>query len=283
MKNVIGILLTLAVFLLIVASVTAQTRHYPFSMEYNPQRTILNSFAAPSGYEKYPLAKMDRFMLWVTNLPLRKKEHPVVQWNRQVLIPPDSICGVVDLGVISRNQKDADLPLQFVLEYLRSENRLEEFPVILGKTDTVYYGRWLTGKYKTTARNDIIYEKDTTRPANDKEFYRFLEFCMNWTENKTLLLNLKPVKSEDIAPGDLYIQFDKDDPDSSGHAAMILDLCYGENEDTRLLAGWGGNPPHNFYLPKPHPGDDKPWMKIDELKRLLSEYGEGSFYRFENL
>jgi hypothetical protein len=283
MKNANGIILTLALFLLIALSVAAQTRHYPFSMEYNPQRTILTSFKTPPGYERYPLSKMDRFMLWVTNLPLSKKERPVVKWNRQVLIHQDSISGVVDLGVISGNQTDVDLPVQFIFEFLRSEGKLEDFPVIVSRTDTLFYSRWLNGKYSTGARNEIRYKKGEKRTPDDREFYRYLEYCMHWIEHKNILFNLESVKAKDLAPGDLYIQFDKNDPDSSGHAAMIVDICYGEDEEILLLAGWGGIPAHDFYIPKPQSAKDRQWMTIDELKELLSKYGEGRFYRFKNL
>jgi len=41
---------------------------YPFSMEYNPDRTLIR-IDSPEGFDRYPIKKMDMFQTWITNLP----------------------------------------------------------------------------------------------------------------------------------------------------------------------------------------------------------------------
>jgi hypothetical protein len=256
---------------------------YPFAMEYNPKWTLLWAFQAPPGYERTPMSTMTDWTIWVTNLPLKPKNRSIAKWDRQIIGAADSINGIIDIGIASKNQKDADLPLQLAIQYLAARNQLYHFPVIVGEGDTVTFDRWLNGKYGTDGRGKVIYKKGDRREVSPKEFYRFLEFLFVQNENKTLLQNLEPVEEKDIRPGDLYIQFHKDDPDSTGHAAMIFDVCIDKEGEALLLAGWGGDPAHSLIVARPRKSRGKKWFSVEELKDHLSEYGDGRFYRFANI
>ena len=283
MKRIV--LFTLLIMFALTGLNSAQVinNNYPFSLEYNPQRTLINTIKTPAGYQRYPSKKMDIYMAWITNLPLKPKEHPVVKCDKQILMGIDSISGVIDLSVTSKNQKDADLPVQLMFEYMRAIRQLKKYPFLLTATDTVTYGKWLNGSYTRDARGNLIYKKGEPRESDEREYYRYLEFVMAKNENKTLLHNLIPVDETDIAPGCLYIQFDPDDPDSTGHTALILDVAVNPNDekDIRLLAGWGGNPAHNLYIARPYPVSKRQWFTLDEFKKRLSEYGNGKFYKFK--
>lgn len=260
---------------------------YPFSMEYNKDRTILNAFRTPAGFERYPLKKMNIYMAWLTNMPLKPVDYPVVKWDTQKMMGPDSINGVIDLGITSMNQKDPDVAIEFVIEFLRAVRQLEQFPILFNDKDTVYYERYLSGKYAADARGNLLYKKEgEPRESNEKEFYRFLEFVMGRIDNKTLLHNLVPVDDKDVAPGCLYIQFDPNDPDSTGHTAIIFDVAINQNnaDDILLLPGWGGVPAHNVYLARPLPiAPNNLWFSLEGFKKRISEYGPGKFYKFELL
>jgi len=280
MKRCYGILLTLV---LISAAALAQTpsKLYPFSLDFKPEKTILQAIPAPPGYERFPSAKMNVFMAWITNLPLRPFSNPVVRWDKQILMKADSISGVIDVGVISTNQKDADLPLQLAMEFLRVAGALADFPIILRPADTVNFGKWLNGKYTTGGKDRLNYTPGEKREISETEFYRYLEFVMRRMENKNLLLNLAAVNEKDIHPGDLFIQFRKGDADSIGHAAMIFDVALNKEGDVMLLAGWGGIPARNFAIYRPLPISERKWFTLDEMKAYLAEFGDGRFYRFK--
>lgn len=277
---------TFLVSLLVFSAVSAQesrSKAYPFCLEFDSERTLLKVFPTPAGYERFPISKMTKFMAWVTNLPLAPKYHPVVRWDKQIIMRADSMAGVVGIGIASTNQKDADLPLQLVMEYLRARGGLGDFPIIVMKRDTLMFDRWLNGKYSFDARKNLIYKKEEMRESTEREFYRYMEFVIRLNENKILLENLTAINEKNIQPGDLFIQFDENDSDSTGHSAMILDVCSNKKGDLLLLIGMGGTPAQSFYIPQPRPLSDRKWFTIDELKNHLVEYGDGRFYRFLNL
>jgi hypothetical protein len=187
------------------------------------------------------------------------------------------------LEVSSFNQRNADMPLQMVLEYQRARGKLDYFPVILGK-DTLSIDKWLNGKYSTDARGNLIYSKGDRREPSGNEYTRFLEFVMTKNDISTLLDNLTAVSPRDLLPGDVYVQRG-DGADSIGHAAMIFDVAESKNKkgDLMLLVGWGGNPAHSYYLARPRLVEKRDWFTIDELKKTLAGYGDGAFYRFKNI
>jgi len=253
---------------------------YPFSMEFNPDRTLIR-INAPEGYERYPLEKMDMFQAWLTNLPLSPEGTPLSRWDRQAIMSADSITAVIDFGVGTPQQRDADIPMQLVMEFLRASNSLGDFPIILDKGDTVTYNKWLAGEYYFNSAQKIAYKETPKRESSDMEYYRYLQFVITQNENRSLIRNLIPITEQEIIPGAIYVQFRKDDPDSAGHAAVILDVCSNKKGQNMYLAGWGGsNPAHAFFVARPWPISDRTWFTLAELKQQLNEYGDGSFYRF---
>lgn len=276
--------IVIASFLLFMATASStfsQTPSvlYPFSMEYNPDRTLIR-IDTPEGFDRYPIKNMDMFQAWLTNLPLCPTGRRVARWDNQAIMNADSVTAVIDFGVETSNQRDADIPLQLMMEFLRASNKLGDFPIILNQGDTVAYDKWLNGEYYYNSAQKLAYKDGPKREATDQEYYRYLQFVITQNDNKSLRRNLVPIAESEIIPGSIYIQFQKNAPDSSGHAAVILDVCANKNGETLYLAGWGGNPAHAFYVARPWPITKQTWFSLAELKQQLKEYGDGSFYRF---
>lgn len=283
-KVVIGLFVVLVLFSdLFAQEDKPKSMIFPFSRDYDANNTLLMAIREPYGYKRSTGAGMSTYMAWITNLPLRPKGSPVTKWNGQIMIDADSVNGVIDLGIGTRNQKDADIPLRLLLEYLKARDALYDFPIIVGNGDTVFYDKWLNGKYLKDPRMNLIYEKGTKKEHTLREFYRFQEFVMVMNENKTILRNLIPIKEKNLMPGDLFIQFDTENNDSSGHASIIFEICSNEKGERMYLAGWGGTPPHALYVARPLPLSHRRWFSMDELEEHLAEYGKGKFYRFANV
>jgi hypothetical protein len=277
--------LALAIMIICTLNIPAQeppSALYPFSMSFDEKLTLLRVFNAPSGYERYPEVRMNEFQAWVTNLPLQAKHKWVVLWNGQMYSPPDSVAAVIDFGIGTEDQQNPDIPMQMILEYLRAVGAIGDFPVLVSRKDTLTYNRWLGGNYSFTARKVLVYKPAEGRPSTVNEYYRYLHFVLSFINSKTLLLNLKPVGEEDIAPANLFIQFRKDDPDSVGHCAVILDVCSNGKGEKLVMVGWGGVPAHSFLVARPRAESGNPWFTIPELKEYLKRDGEGKFYRFSN-
>ncbi len=283
MKVVIGIVLSLVFLYSSVFAQQSASRIYPFAMEFDPQRNLILSYQTPPGCERFPTSKMTRYMAWLTNLPLKPKYHPLIRWDKQIIYRADSISAVIDISVTTNNQKDEDFPMQMALEYARSANLIDDFPIILFDRDTLTFARWLNGSYSFDARGNILYQKGEPREKSEKEFYRYLEFVIRHNTHKTLLKNLDPVKGDQVIPGDIFIQFNENDPDSAGHAALVLDVCINKDGEILLLMAWGGNPAQSYHIPRNWISKNRDWFTVDELKEQLSEYGEGKFYRFTRL
>ncbi|MFH2036640.1 MAG: DUF4846 domain-containing protein [Candidatus Zixiibacteriota bacterium] len=283
MRKVIVSLLLLSLTYSMAISQTGPSQLYPFALEFNKDRSLIISFKEPDGYKRFPMNKMTRYLMWLTNLPLKPEFHPLIRYDKQIITRADSIAGVIDIGVTTNNQKDADFPIQLATEYLKVVNLLDSFPFILNENDTVTFGKWLDGNYSTDARGNVIYKEGEKKSHNEKEFYRFIEFIMRKNTNKTLINNLIPVSEENIMPGDMYIQFDEKDPDSSGHTLMILDICTSDKGENLYLIGHGGDPAQSYYVPIPLPKSKRVWFTMNEIKKQYAQYGQGKFYRFMNL
>lgn len=281
-KNAIAaiILLLLGTFAFSQEPPQPKSTIYPFAMEFDSSRSVLLTFPAPSGYERFPVNKMTRFMAWLTNLPLKPKIHPLIRYDHQIITRADSIGAVIDIGITSNNQQNADMPIQLAMEYLMVSGGLADFYFIIKSGDSLNFSSWLNGKYVRDARGNINHIKGEERPASLKEFYRYLEYVIVHNTNKSLLTNLDKTDGKEIIPGDLYIAFDKNDPDSAGFTVMILDVCFNDKGQTMLLLAHGGWPAQSYYIPRPWPVENRIWFTVDELKEYTAEYGEGAFYRY---
>jgi len=255
---------------------------YPFSFEYNPQRTLLLTYSEPEGYVRVPLSDLSDYQVWLTNISLRQQKSNVHNWEGQILIDDSLVHGVLDISIGSPQQKDPDLPVYLRWIYYRVKDHRDSMSIVISSADTINYTRWLEGRYSLRpGGKGLNYRPEEKRPHNQTEFYRCLELAMGQINNKNLLLNVMPVADKDIMPGDLFIQFDSDDSDSSGHTAMIFDVCRGKTiNDILVLAAWSGDPPHSVYLPRDNRAEHSPWLTVAELRQHLAEFGEGRFYRF---
>lgn len=258
-------------------------RLYPFSFEYNPQRTLLLACPEPDGYTRVPLGELSKYQVWLTNIGLRNPGKNVHNWEGQIKLEDSLVYGVLDISIGTPQQKDADLPLYLRWIYYRVNDLLDSMSVVVSLSDTISYPRWLNGVYRLLPRGQgFNYEPGEGRIPSQTEFYRCLELAMGQLNNKNLLFNVTPIANKDIMPGDVFIQFDPNNPDSSGHTAMIFDVCRGKtNTDVLVLAGWSGDPPHSVYLPRDVNFKHGPWMSVAELQEHLAEFGEGRFYRFK--
>ncbi|SYZ72012.1 exported hypothetical protein [Candidatus Zixiibacteriota bacterium] len=275
--------LSLAVIVLclnMVSLAQGPSEIYPFSMKYNPELNLLRVFETPAGYERFPEQKMTHFQAWLTNLPLLPPAMPVALWNGEKVQSYDSIGGVIDLGVGTEQQQDPDIPIQLIMEYLRVAGALNDYPFVVTPTDTMTFGKWLDGTYTFDSRMKLIHTPGPKRVADANEYYRFMSMVMHFITGRTLLLNLSPIDEKDIDPGTLYVQF-KNDQDSVGHTAVILDVCANAKGEQLLLVGWGGHPAQSFAVARPFPITDRAWFTVPELKDRLKDYGAGQFYRFK--
>ncbi len=282
MKIFLTIILVIMFAPMLFGQETLPTRMYPFSMDFDPTRTLILSIPSPSGFERYPTGKMTRYMAWLTNLPLKRENHPLLRYDGQKIRGADSITAVIDLSVANANQKNADIPVQLTMEYLKIIGKLDDFFYLL-EDDSLSFGKWMSGKYAKNSRGKIFYTKGDTRENNLTEYYRYIEFLMRNSGAKSLQKNLDLTDQKSIVPGDIFIAFDSDDVDSTGFVAIILDVAMDADGNIKVLPAWGGNPASSFHIPKPEPPKARIWFTLKEFLTHMTIHGEGSFYRYTKL
>lgn len=280
--------LLIAIVIIIAASIclaqdisqNGPNKLYPFSFNYKNEYTILRLFPTPDGYERYPERDMSKYQAWLTNLPVWPNYYKVALWSAHDTVAVGRVAAIIDFGVKSRNQTDLNIPLQLLWAARRVFNQPEKIEYILSPKDTVTYSRWLSGKYVLDGVGNLVYKMAEKREHTAQEYFRFVEFIADKNNGRRLIQNCRKTDWKNIEPGDLYIQFREDDTDSTGHAAIILDICQNQSGDKLLMAAWGGNPAHSFFIPKSPDPQRGPWLTLDEFKARLSEYGPGEFYIF---
>jgi hypothetical protein len=276
------LLLLSALLILSLSPLMAQeSRVYPFAINIHSDRILSKVIEPPKGYARIPEAKLTDFQYWVSNFPMMLPLYPVTLWDGQKLFGPDSTNGIINFGIGTPEQRDADVPIMMVSEYLRVKDSVRNFPFLVRETDSMIYDRFLSGQYALNSTRKLIYIPGAQRDSSAAEFYRFLQLVMNYTSNRSLLNNLVAIEEKDIVPGTFYVQLKNPAPDTVGHTAVILDVCYDPAGDMKVLAGWGGDPAHLFYIARPLPPNDKQWFSVPELKEFLKQYGEGKFYRYK--
>jgi hypothetical protein len=274
--------LTLIFFLILSSQLRAQeSRAYPFAVKIYPDRILSKVISPPQGYSRIPEGKLTDYQYWVVNFPMLLPAFPITTWDGQKLFGADSANGVINFGIRSPQQRDADIPIQMIACYLLVKDSIWNFPFVVRDNDTIMYSKFLSGQYVLDSRRKIKYVPGEVRDSSQNEFNHFLQLMLDYTNNRTLLYNMDPIEEKDIVPGTFYIQLKNPSPDTIGHTAVILDVCYGPTGDMKVLAGWGGDPATLFYVARPLPPSKKQWFSIPELKKSLEQYGEGKFYRFK--
>lgn len=255
-------------------------KHYPFSFNYNEDYTLLKLFQPPAGYERYPDSGLSKYQVWLSNLPVWPKYYKVALWSEYDTVAVGKVAAVIDFGIKSKSQIGVNFPLQILWAARRVFNQPDKISYMLSTKDTITYTKWLNGKYAFNSAGAPVYKKTEKRKHSAKEYFRFVEFILSQNDGRLLARNCRKTDWKNIEPGDLYIQFGKDDPDSVGHAAIILDICNDKSGNMLLMAAWGGNPAHSIFIPKSSDPLRGPWLTPDEFKTRLSEYGPGDFYIF---
>jgi len=255
---------------------------YPFSLDYDRERTVLRVFPNPPGFERFPSADMTRYMAWLTNFPLEADDHPVVRWDDQKLKESHEVAAVLDIGIASTNQRKEDLPLQLAMEYLRVIDKIDDFPFIIGKGDTVYFNKWLSGTYSRNAQGHWVFKEKEPKYKSEKEFYRFLEFIVYNNSIGSLKKNLEKTNQKIIVPGDIFIAVDENDS-TKARVAVVVDVAMNPEGRMKMIVAQGGDAAMSFYMPKPDPEGDEMWFDYEEFRKQFDINGKGDFYRYSRL
>ncbi len=256
---------------------------FPFATEFDSKRSLVVLCPTPQGFDRFPTSSMTPFQAWLTNLPLLPQGRSAVGWKGNKLTGNDwSKDGVIDIPVTSPDITDADILPLLALNFFVLDSTIYTFRIMLTEKDTLSYGRWLEGEYSGDIKSGFKYIRGERKTDTGEEFRRYLAFVTRHFDNKMLMKNAEPITHIRIRPGNMYIQFKPDDPDSVGHTTLILDVCRNVGSEIKVLAAMGGNPAQSLIVPRVWEAPEKKWFTIDELVAFLRPHGTGFFYRYTN-
>jgi hypothetical protein len=270
----------------ITAALNAQTSEelvnfYPFAQEYDEERSLIWIADTPEGYERFPQDVMTLFQVWLTNIPLLPSGSEVKDWQGNAIGQADSSLGILDLKIDKPYCTDVDFPIILYLHYFNLAGTLEKVRILITRTDTLTYEKWLNGECTYNKKDGFTYTPGKTRVASQKEFQGYLDFVTKHLDAYMLARNVRLIKDKKVRPGNMYIQT-KGDSRTISHVAMILDICRVNRIEYKVLVAYGGDPAQSIVVPRAWESAERKWMTIPELREHLKEFGSGSFYRFTN-
>ena len=257
---------------------------FPFSQYNDPKLSLINVVSNPEGYERYPSKRLTLYQHWLSNLPLKPKNTPVLNWKGEIISKADTLNGIMDINMDSKYITDADIPVLLIMHFYRLQGKLEEFNINLKDNLVVNYKDWLRGKYIDEKDRDVYFRNEGLRRIDtDEEFENYIDFVTKIFDTKALRKNVEHVDSRAAKASHMFIQFREDDPDSVGHTAIVLDIAVLIDNPRKMLIAHGGNPAQSVVVPRAGYTVGDQWYTLEELRegKEFKKYGMGYMYRWK--
>ncbi len=279
------ILLALIILLSTISVSNSQTlvetyaKQYPFISMDDTVFTFYTEFELPNGYEYPNPVNLNKFQNWIINFPIWHQYKKVGIWDGGIEFEPDEVSRVVHLPWHGHLYRDLNFPLRILGEFLFLNKKQEQFVFYPKKGDSLFYSDWLNGRPMYTARKEVFIEPDIPKKPTEKEFYKYIHFCMQENNYLSLSQNCTEIKENELMPGDLYITWNRNG--MRGNVYLILNMIYN-NKDEKLFAIATGSPEEacDYYIPKFNDNRNLPWISINKLKELPTEKLNSGFFRF---
>lgn len=235
----------------------------------------------PEGYSLPPWKDITVYSEWVSRFPLWHRYKGVGNWKRMEQMKPDQIARAVHLPWEGTSFKDFAIPIRILGEYYFQYDRRHELKISPPVGEIMTYDKWLNGKPAYTYKGDLIFKDDVKKEDTEKEYYKFLQFCMNNSDYKSLAADCNQVEDTKIKPGDLFIAYD--DSGKQGLTYVILCLISNGEGNTLYLVATGCPEACDFHIPLIKPDRDAPWVTIDEIRAQNTSYKNSGFFRFKSI
>ncbi len=209
--------------------------------------TLAARIAPPPGFQRTPVAA-GSWAEWLRGLPLKPEGSPVLIHTGARKSRQDVHVAVVDIDVGKRDlQQCADAVMRLRAEWLYASGRKAD--IAFNDTD---------GKRRAFARQSR---------QDYPTFRKYMDLVFAYAGTWSLERELKPVKMNDIAIGDVFIK-----GGFPGHAVLVADMA--ENAGTgekRFLLLQSYMPAQDIHVVK-NPGspDGSPWYATDIGEQLTT-------------
>jgi len=253
-------------------------QNYPFISMTDTIYTFESEFITPNGFHRSDSANLTPFQNWVSHFPLWHRYKPVGMWKGQKIFEAKEISRAVHLPWKGSIYKDNAFPLRIIAEYLHYRNRDYDFTVIPPVGDTLNYKMYLHSKVSRTGLGAVKLVSVEPRDSSVYEFFKFLNECMRNTNYASLSANCDSISIDDVAPGDLLIGHDE--RGRKGVVYVILNRLVNDNGDKLYVVATGCPEACDFHIPLFNDDRNNPWITIEEVQALASEYPYRGFFRW---
>ena len=227
--------------------------------------TLANRIAPPAGFER-GATPPGSWATWLRELPLKPAGTPVRLHTGALKSLQSAHAAVIDIDVGAKDlQQCADAIMRLRAEWQWSAGRSHQIAFNYTGGGRVDYARWSQGQRPSP-------DGKTWRPASASDvgyaaFRKYLEHVMIYAGTASLEKELKPVRIEDMAIGDVFIK-----GGFPGHAVLVIDQArHPKSGETRFLLAQSYMPAQDIHiLGNPASSDGSPWYAPDFGEHLAT-------------
>lgn len=232
---------------------------FPWIKEMRAENMIINRVLLPQGFKRKGGA-IKSYPDWLRRLPLKEGLPQVklyngdLKWNQKVHAAVlDIDCGREDL------QQCADAVMRLRAEYLFAMGKESSIHFNFTSGDKASWEKWKEGWRPVINGNKVSWEKTAKVSGSYQNFKKYLRVVFMYAGSASLEKELVPVKTEDVMPGDIFIQ-----GGHPGHAVVVMDVAENNSGKKVFLLAQSYMPAQDIHILK-NPDNDSlsPWYQED--------------------
>lgn len=243
--------------------------------------TIEGEFELPDGYQHPQISNKSNYSDWVSLFPLWYKLKGVGNWKGQQKFKAEEISRAIHLPWIGPSFRDFAIPVRMLGEFCLQNSYHNSIAIEPKAGELMTFEKWLSHKPAYDSRGNLFFKPSNQKEATETEYYRFLQFCMENSNYRSLANSCDLIENSQVQPGDMFISFD--DTGKKGAVLIILHLIFSNSGDTLYLVGTGCELACDFHIPKIKGNRNNPWVTLQEIKTVDTTYEHSQFYRFKTI
>ncbi len=239
--------------------------------------TYEGEFIIPDGFHRPDSTEMTPYQYWISHFPIWHHGKSVGEIGGRRKYKYTEICRSVHLPWRTRLFTDYGIPLRLLAEFLRFQHRDYDLKILPKKGELLTYENWLKGKPVYNNVREVYIQPSEQRDSSASEYYAFLAICQENTRYKSLTNNCDTIAESDLAPGDLYIGYDKSG--KTGFVYVLMNMFIND-QGNKIYAFATGCPfACDFHMPLVNEDRNDPWLTVEQITSLAPAAEHTGFYR----
>jgi hypothetical protein len=211
-------------------SINEKRPQAPSGLYNDTGSTILTRFGLPEGFSRVDVNAAS-FGAYLRELSLKPQGTPVRLYNGNLKASQDVHAAIVNIDVGKKDlQQCADAVMRLRGEYLYQAKQYDKIHFNLTNGFRVNYSEWMKGNRVNVNGNTTTWAAKKAPSNSYADFREYMDFVFQYAGTLSLSKELKPLKVEDIEPGDVFIR-----GGSPGHAVIVADVAENKASGEKLF------------------------------------------------